>query len=91
VPEGSEVLTRARRLLSNGFEAYLTACRRGWEGIVAKDDSAPYEPGRRSRSWLKVKCRKQSEFVIGGFTAPRGQRSGFGALLLGLYDHDRLR
>jgi bifunctional non-homologous end joining protein LigD len=48
-------------------------------------------PGRRSQSWLKVKCRKQSEFVVGGFTAPRGGRRHFGALLLGLYDGKRLR
>ena len=82
---------RARRLRVDGFAAYRTAQRKGWEGIVAKDDASPYEPGRRSRSWFKVKCRKQSEFVIGGFTAPRGSRRGFGALLLGLYDGKRLR
>jgi ATP-dependent DNA ligase len=58
---------------------------------VAKDESSAYEPGRRSRTWLKVKCRKQSEFVIGGFTAPRGRRPALGALLVGLYDQGRLR
>ncbi len=82
---------RSRRLPHGGLEAYRTACRKGWEGIVAKDESSAYEPGRRSRAWLKVKCRKQSEFVIGGFTAPRGRRPALGALLVGLYDQDRLR
>jgi bifunctional non-homologous end joining protein LigD len=90
-PKRSGVLLLAKRLPGDGFEAYRSACRKGWEGIVAKDEDAPYEPGRRSRKWLKVKCRRQSEFVIGGFTLPRGQRRGFGALLVGLYDGGRLR
>lgn len=91
VPEHSDLLMRARRLPVDGLRAYRIAQRRGWEGIIGKDDASSYEPGRRSRSWLKVKCRKQSEFVIGGFTAPRGGRRYFGALLLGLYDGSRLR
>lgn len=85
------VLMRARRIDGSGVEAYRTAEGKGWEGIVAKDEESPYEPGRRSRCWLKVKCRKQSEFVVGGYTAPRGARSDFGAILVGLYDGDRLR
>jgi bifunctional non-homologous end joining protein LigD len=82
---------RARRLPPNGLTAYRIAQRRGLEGIIAKDDGSPYEPGRRSRSWLKVKCRKESEFVIGGFTAPAGHRQHFGALLIGLFDGPALR
>ena len=85
------VLLRARRPASDGLAAYRIAQRRGWEGIIAKDDASPYEPGRRSRRWLKVKCRKEGEFVIGGFTAPAGQRKHFGALLLGLFDGPALR
>jgi bifunctional non-homologous end joining protein LigD len=91
VPERADVLMRARRVPGDGRKAHEMACRKGWEGIIAKDEGAPYEPGRRSRSWLKVKCRKESEFVIGGFTAPSGGRTDFGALLVGLYDGDRLR
>jgi bifunctional non-homologous end joining protein LigD len=82
---------QARRLPGNGLIAYRVARRRDWEGIIAKDDASPYEPGRRSRSWLKVKCRSEAEFVIGGFTAPSGQREHFGALLLGLFDGPTLR
>ncbi|HEV8642415.1 MAG TPA: non-homologous end-joining DNA ligase [Methylomirabilota bacterium] len=91
VPPRRGVLMRARRLPPNGLTAYRLAQKRGWEGIVAKDDSSPYEPGRRSQSWLKVKCRKEAEFVIGGFTAPAGQRQHFGALLVGLFDGPALR
>jgi bifunctional non-homologous end joining protein LigD len=91
VPAGRGVLLRSRRLPGNGFRAYRTAQTKGWEGIIAKDDASPYEPGRRSRSWLKVKCRRESEFVIGGYTAPAGRRRHLGALLVGLYDRGNLR
>jgi bifunctional non-homologous end joining protein LigD len=91
VPQHRGTLLRARRLPPDGLAAYWIAQQRGWEGIIAKDDASRYEPGRRSRSWLKVKCRKEAEFVIGGFTAPGGQRRHFGALLLGLFDGPALR
>ena len=91
VPSGRGVLMRARRLPPNGLTAYRLAQKHGWEGVIGKDDASPYEPGRRSRSWLKVKCRKEAEFVIGGFTMPRGQRKYFGALLVGLFDGPTFR
>ncbi|MFL7839031.1 MAG: non-homologous end-joining DNA ligase [Candidatus Promineifilaceae bacterium] len=71
-------------------ESYFDeACKRGWEGIIAKDSRKPYINGR-SRAWLKFKCINQQEFVIGGYTKPHGTRAGFGALLLGYYDNDKL-
>lgn len=79
------------RRLANGLDAYRTARREEWEGIVAKDESSLYEPGVRSRAWLKVKVVKQSEFVIGGYTAPSGKRTHFGAILIGLFDRKGLR
>jgi DNA ligase D-like protein (predicted ligase) len=91
VPEGEGVLRRSRVLEGTGLEAYQHAVKHGWEGIVAKDLASKYEAGKRSRSWLKVKVRKESELVIGGFTAPRGSREDFGALLVGLYEGERLR
>lgn len=91
VPARRGVLLRARRLVRNGLAAYRIAQERGWEGIVAKDEASRYEPGRRSKSWLKVKARREAEFLIGGFTPPKGSRSHFGALLLGLFDGRRLR
>jgi ATP-dependent DNA ligase len=78
-----------RRLAENGFTAYRIAKRKGFEGIVAKDDDSLYEEGR-SRKWLKVKVHQEEEFVMGGFTAPEGGRKRLGALLLGAYRGDEL-
>jgi len=74
----------------NGLTAFKLAERRGFEGIVAKDMSAPYIEGR-SASWLKVKVRQEDEFIIVGFTAPAGSREYFGALLLAAFDGGQLR
>jgi bifunctional non-homologous end joining protein LigD len=72
-------------------EAYLQeACEKGWEGIIAKRASAPYLNGR-SKEWLKFKCSKEQEFVVGGFTDPQGARVGFGALLVGYFEDGNLR
>ena len=64
--------------------------RQGLEGIVAKTARSLYEPGRRSGHWLKCRIASDQEFVVGGFTPPRGSRTWFGALLLGYYDHGQL-
>lgn len=73
-----------------GGEAYFReACRKGLEGMIAKRRSSGYV-SKRSRDWLKVKCWAEQEFVIGGYTDPKGGRIGFGALLLGYYGGDRL-
>ncbi len=74
----------------DGIAYYEQACARGWEGLIAKRADAPYRAGRSS-DWLKFKCVREQEMVIGGFTDPQGSRSGFGALLLGYYDGTRLR
>ena len=60
------------------------ACEKGWEGVIAKLATAPYEPGR-SRAWLKMKCVHDQELVIGGYTDPQGSREGLGALLVGYH------
>jgi bifunctional non-homologous end joining protein LigD len=71
-------------------EAYLRqACERGWEGVIAKRADSRYEH-RRSTKWLKFKCGRRQELVIGGFTEPHGSRTGFGALLVGYYEGRRL-
>jgi bifunctional non-homologous end joining protein LigD len=85
-----ERLLLARRLAENGLAAYRGAKRKGYEGIVAKDLASPYVEDR-SRMWLKVKVRQEDEFIIVGYTPPRGHRRYFGALLLGVYDHGALR
>jgi len=79
----NKVIVPSARLASNGLEAYRLAIQR-------KDLSSPYVEGRSS-FWLKVKVHQEDEFVIGGFTAPAGSRSHFGALLLGAYDRGKLR
>jgi bifunctional non-homologous end joining protein LigD len=75
---------------AEGEAFWREACRKGWEGVIAKRADAPYEH-RRSPNWLKFKCVNEQEFVIGGYTEPKGSRKGFGALLIGHYDGDRLR
>jgi ATP-dependent DNA ligase len=61
------------------------ACRKGWEGVIAKLRSSPYEH-RRSPYWLKMKCEASQELVVGGFTDPQGSRVGLGALLVGYFE-----
>ena len=67
-----------------GATALRRACKLGLEGIVSKQAQAPYHSGR-SRAWLKIKCLNRQEFVVVGFTEPRGGRQGIGALLLGVH------
>jgi len=74
-----------------GEAMFAHACAQGWEGVIAKRADSPYR-ATRSRDWLKFKCEAGQELVIGGFTAPRGSRTEFGALLLGYHDgHGDLR
>ena len=80
----------ATRLANDGMVAYEEATKRGLEGVVGKDSTAPYVEGR-SKTWLKVKINQQEEFVIGGFTPPEGSREHFGALLLGAFHNGRLQ
>jgi ATP-dependent DNA ligase len=70
-----------------GEEPWERACREGWEGVVAKRRTSPYEH-RRSPHWLKMKCEASQELVVGGFTDPQGSRVGLGALLVGYFDGD---
>ena len=90
VAHAGPALRVSRRVPGDGAAAYARAAEKGWEGIIAKDESSPYEAGR-SKSWLKVKIRHESEFVIGGLTPPAGSRTHLGALLVGLFDGDALR
>jgi DNA ligase D-like protein (predicted ligase) len=76
---------------AGGPELLEQACSWGWEGLVAKRAEGRYRTGRRSPDWLKLKCSRGQEFVVGGFTEPSGSRVGFGALLLGYYADGRLR
>jgi DNA ligase D-like protein (predicted ligase) len=72
-----------------GVAYFQEACRKGWEGVIAKRADSVYT-ATRSRDWLKFKCEHGQELVIGGFTPPKGSRVEFGALLVGVYDEDGL-
>jgi DNA ligase D-like protein (predicted ligase) len=74
----------------HGQELYREACEKGLEGVIAKRADSPYVGGR-SRDWLKLKCHAEQELVIGGFTAPKGSRTEFGALLVGYNENGALR
>ncbi|HEX8052586.1 MAG TPA: non-homologous end-joining DNA ligase [Thermoleophilaceae bacterium] len=87
-PGGPIRLTPYRR--ASGTALYEEACRRGWEGLIAKRADSPYV-GKRSRDWLKWKCDAEQELVIGGYTAPKGSRIELGALLVGHWEDGRLR
>ncbi|MES2221776.1 MAG: DNA ligase D [Acidobacteriota bacterium] len=78
------ILRYSDHLGTRGEEIFDKACQLGAEGIVSKKASATYASGR-SGSWLKIKCVRQQEFVIGGFTPPSKTGVGIGALLLGYY------
>lgn len=67
------------------------ACKKGFEGLIAKNNESPYEE-KRTKTWLKLKCKHEQEFIIVGYTPPLGSRQYFGALLIGYYDkHKRLQ
>jgi bifunctional non-homologous end joining protein LigD len=74
---------------AEGEAFYREACKKGWEGLMAKRADVPYRHAR-SHDWLKFKCVNEQEFVIGGYTDPQGRRTGFGALLVGYYEGGRL-
>jgi bifunctional non-homologous end joining protein LigD len=75
----------------DGEQLHEAALAAGFEGTVAKRKDSAYQPGRRSPHWLKFKSFTTQEFVIGGFTAGKGQRRSLGALLLGFWNKDRLQ
>jgi DNA ligase D-like protein (predicted ligase) len=80
----------SEHLEQEGEAAFRAACEKGWEGLVAKRAASPYTHAR-SNDWLKFKCSNEQEFIVIGWTDPRGARSGLGALLVGYYEEGRLR
>lgn len=78
--------------VGGGRDVLAASRASGLEGVVAKKLDSAYEPGRRSRCWLKIKNVYRQEFVIGGWSEGEGNRSThFGSLLVGYYDGDELR
>ncbi len=88
--EPSSSLQHSEAWRGDSQRRFAEACRSGWEGLIAKRADAPYAAGR-SKDWLKLKCVWEQEFVVGGYTDPRGSRADFGALLVGYYEQGTLR
>ncbi|HEY5311624.1 MAG TPA: DNA ligase D [Pirellulales bacterium] len=78
-------LQLSEHLSGDGQKFFDEACRLGLEGMICKRRERPYLPGR-GYDWLKIKCVRREEFVIGGYTQPGGSRHGFGALLVGYHE-----
>ncbi|WP_415971308.1 ATP-dependent DNA ligase [Rhodococcus sp. 077-4] len=80
------------RLTGSAADAVAESRERGWEGVVAKRTDSVYQPGKRAHTWIKFKNWRTQEIVIGGWRRGQGRRSGgFGSLLMGIPDGDRLR
>jgi len=71
---------------ADGRELYERAVANGWEGVIAKRADSIYHSGKRTPDWRKIKITHEQEFVVGGWTDPRGMRSGFGSLVLGVWE-----
>jgi bifunctional non-homologous end joining protein LigD len=84
------IIRYSEHVQGNGVAFFAEACRLGLEGIVSKRSDSRYQ-ATRGRDWQKIKCGMRQEFVIGGYTDPQGARTGFGALLLGVYEDGQLR
>jgi bifunctional non-homologous end joining protein LigD len=88
-PLKSERIRYSEHWQQDGKAMLAASCKLDMEGIISKRVDATYE-STRSGTWLKSKCSKGQEFIIGGYSSPKGSRSGFGALLLGAYDENNL-
>lgn len=82
-----KIVRLSEHIAGKGDAVFEHACRYSLEGVVSKRLDSSYEQ-RRTKSWLKIKCSKRQEFVIGGFTPPSGTRKHFGALLVGYHDEN---
>src|SRR5437868_4205718 len=90
LPSSGDAIRFSGELGGNPRQLLAEIKRHGLEGIIGKRRDSIYEPGRRSGSWIKLKCVNEQEFVIGGYTPPAGARKYFGALLVGYYERSRL-
>jgi bifunctional non-homologous end joining protein LigD len=88
-PHLSNTLRLSEQAVNDGRALHERALKEGWEGLIVKDSTSPYQSGRRTPAWRKLKLLQQQEFVIGGWTEPRQTRQHFGALLLGVHEEGR--
>jgi bifunctional non-homologous end joining protein LigD len=85
-----DLVLYSKHVRGSGTELFEVARERKLEGIIGKRRDSTYQE-RRSRDWVKIKTNDEQEFVVGGWTEPKGSRKAFGALLLGVYQKKRLR
>ena len=81
-----EAIRLSEQVAEDGHELLARAQKEGWEGLLVKVAYSPYRDGKRSPEWRKLKLQNEEEFVVGGWTEPKGARSYFGSLILGTYD-----
>jgi bifunctional non-homologous end joining protein LigD len=86
----SKVIKFSDHVLHSGVNFFSSVVKMDLEGMIAKRVTSSYQPGKRSGDWLKIKNHSTQEVVIAGFTAPRGSRKYFGALILGIYEDGKL-
>lgn len=79
------ILRYSDHVIGSGDKIFNKACDLGLEGIISKEAHSQYEE-KRSKNWLKVKCIKRQEFVIGGYMPPKKGRDCFGSLCLGVFN-----
>jgi bifunctional non-homologous end joining protein LigD len=82
----SPALRLSEQVAGDGRALFTRAMAEGWEGLLVKHARSVYRDGRRSPEWQKLKINQQDEFVVGGWTEPKGARAYFGSLILGRYD-----
>ncbi len=86
----NDALRLSQSVLGHGAEAYEHACKAGGEGIICKRADAPYVSAR-TRAWVKVKCTKRQEFVVGGWAPSDKKGRPFSSLLLGQFVDGKLQ
>lgn len=84
LPKTDEIIY-SKHVIGKGTQALADARKKESEGLIAKKITSTYYVNKRSKEWLKIKVTKEQEMVVGGYTEPKGSRSGFGSLLLGYY------
>lgn len=86
----SAAVVYSEHVRGRGREVFDAMCKSGLEGIIAKKASSTYQ-GRRTTTWLKIKCTRRQEFVIGGFTPSDKRGRLFASLMIGTYEDGKLR
>jgi bifunctional non-homologous end joining protein LigD len=90
IPE-STIIKYSDHVRESGIEFFTKAINMDLEGVIAKRANSQYIPGKRTNDWLKIKNHNTQEAIIAGYTAPRGSRPYFGALILGIMTAGKLQ